>query len=132
MPTLRSVSGTPDITVDHPLVLVGRHPQCDARLNSEWVSLRHCMLTADRGDVIVRDLGSTNGTWINGWRVECARLRPGDEMTIAHIRFRLEGALEYDATMPIYRERTEPCPQERRVGDGAVHREEAGNSSPPT
>jgi hypothetical protein len=41
MPTLRSDSGEPDIPVDSPLVLVGRHPQCDARLGSDWVSLRH-------------------------------------------------------------------------------------------
>lgn len=91
MPTLRSVSGTPDITVDHPLVLVGRHPQCDARLDSLRVSRRHCILTEDGGEVVVRDLGSTNGIRINGQRVERGRLRPGDEISIAHIRYRLEG-----------------------------------------
>ncbi len=69
MPTLCAVSGGPDIPVDRPLVLVGRHPNCDARLDSEWVSLRHCVLARDGGDVVVRDLGSTNGTSINGRRV---------------------------------------------------------------
>jgi pSer/pThr/pTyr-binding forkhead associated (FHA) protein len=107
MPTLRSVSGGPDIPVDHPLVLVGRHPQCDARLDSDWVSLRHCILTQDGGDVVVRDLGSTNGTWINGWRVERGRLKPGDEVTIAHVRYRLEAAQTFKTTVPIYQDRSE-------------------------
>jgi pSer/pThr/pTyr-binding forkhead associated (FHA) protein len=40
----------------------------------------------------VRDLGSTNGTWINGFRVEKGRLRPGDVMAIAQIRYRLVAA----------------------------------------
>ena len=99
MPTLRSVSGGPDIRVVHPLVLVGRHPRCDARLESDWVSLRHCILTQDGGEVVVRDLCSTNGTWINGWRVERRRLKPGDEMSIAHMRYRLEGAPACHATL---------------------------------
>jgi FHA domain len=99
MAILRSVSCGPDIPVDSPLVLVGRHPRCDARLDSAWVSLRHCILTEDGGEVVVRDLGSTNGTWINGWRVERGRLKPGDEMSIAHVRYVLEPPPPYDKTM---------------------------------
>ena len=38
----------------------------------------------------MRDLGSTNGIRINGQRVQIGRLRPGDELSIAHIRYRLE------------------------------------------
>ena len=94
MPTLRAVFDGPDITLDRDMVMVGRHPQCDARLDSLSVSRRHCMLTEDVGEVVVRDLGSTNGTRINGQRVERGRLRPGDEISIAHIRYRLEWAPE--------------------------------------
>jgi len=107
MPTLRSVSGGPDITLDRPLVLVGRHPQCDARLDSDRVSRRHCMLTKDAHGVVVRDLGSTNGTWINGWRVACGRLKPGDEVAIAHVRYRLEEAWGYEASVPSLGDRPE-------------------------
>jgi len=92
VPTLRAVCDGPDITLDRAMVLVGRHPQCDARLDSPRVSRRHCILTEDGGEVVVRDLGSTNGIRINGQRVERGRLRPGDEISIAHIRYRLEGA----------------------------------------
>jgi pSer/pThr/pTyr-binding forkhead associated (FHA) protein len=92
MPTLRSVSDWPDIPVDRPTVMVGRHAQCDARLDSRRVSLRHCILAEDGGEVVVRDLGSTNGTWINGRRVARGRLKPSDEISIAHIRYRLDGS----------------------------------------
>ncbi len=59
----------------------------------------HCILTEVGGEVVVRDLCCTNGTWINGWRVERGRLRPGDEMSIAHMRSRLEGAPASHATV---------------------------------
>ena len=80
----------PDITLDRTIVVVGRHPACDARLDSLRVSRHHCCMTQEGGEVVVRDLGSTNGIRINGQRVEIGRLRPGDELSIAHIRYRLE------------------------------------------
>jgi pSer/pThr/pTyr-binding forkhead associated (FHA) protein len=89
MPTLLALSIGPDISVEHAPVIVGRHPRCDARLSSLRVSRWHCLLTGKGGEVVVRDLGSTNGTWINGRRVEAGRLEPGDEIAIAHIRYLL-------------------------------------------
>src|SRR5262245_59245298 len=71
-----------DIPVDRAMVIVGRHPQCDARLDSIRVSRRHCCMTPESGELIVRDLGSTNGIRINGQRVEEGRLRIGDELSI--------------------------------------------------
>ena len=79
-----------DIVLDRAMVVVGRHPQCDARLDSLRISRHHCCMTQDQNDVVVRDLGSTNGIRINGQRVEVGRLRPGDELSIAHIRYRLD------------------------------------------
>lgn len=87
-----------DIPVDRAMVVVGRHPQCDARLDSIRISRRHCCMTQDHGDLIVRDLGSTNGIRINGQRVEMGRLRPGDELSIAHIRYRLDAGTSQDLT----------------------------------
>jgi pSer/pThr/pTyr-binding forkhead associated (FHA) protein len=81
----------PDISLESAMVVVGRHPNCDTRLNSPRVSRHHCCMTRDHDQVVVRDLGSTNGIRINGMRVETGRLRTGDELSIAHIRYRLEG-----------------------------------------
>jgi pSer/pThr/pTyr-binding forkhead associated (FHA) protein len=64
----------PDITLDRAMVVVGRHPNCDTRLNSLRVSRHHCCMTRENDQVVVRDLGSTNGIRINGMRVETGRL----------------------------------------------------------
>jgi hypothetical protein len=89
----------PDIPLDRTMVVVGRHPQCDARLDSLRVSRHHCCMTQDSGEVVVRDLGSTNGVRINGQRVEVGRLRPGDELSIAHIRYRLDTGGGHEMTL---------------------------------
>src|SRR3954452_1714358 len=89
----------PAITLDRAMVVVGRHPNCDTRLDSLRVSRHHCCMTRDQDDVVVRDLGSTNGIRINGQRVESGRVRPGDELSIAHIRYRLDNGLAQEKTL---------------------------------
>jgi hypothetical protein len=89
----------PDIMLDRAMVVVGRHPACDARLDSLRVSRHHCCMMQESGEVVVRDLGSTNGIRINGQRVEMGRLRPGDELSIAHIRYRLDNGQGHDQTL---------------------------------
>jgi hypothetical protein len=87
---LIALEGGSDIPVGRTPVIVGRHPRCDARLDSIRVSRLHCCLAEGEGGVMVRDLGSANGTRINGRRVELGRLRLGDELSIAHLRYRVE------------------------------------------
>jgi pSer/pThr/pTyr-binding forkhead associated (FHA) protein len=89
---LIALDSGPDIPLGATPTIVGRHPGCDARLGSMHVSRRHCCLSESDGEVVVRDLGSTNGTRINGRRVAEGRLRPGDELTIADLRYRVEAA----------------------------------------
>ena len=89
----------PDINLDRAMVVVGRHPSCDTRLDSLRISRHHCCMTQENGEVMVRDLGSTNGIRINGQRVEIGRIRPGDELSIAHIRYRLENGLGHEQTI---------------------------------
>ncbi len=79
-----------DIPLDRAMVVVGRHPECDSRLESLRVSRHHCCMTPESGDLLVRDLGSTNGIRINGQRVSTGRLKAGDELSIAHLRYRYE------------------------------------------
>jgi predicted component of type VI protein secretion system len=89
----------PDINLDRAMVVVGRHPSCDTRLDSLRVSRHHCCMTQENGEVMVRDLGSTNGIRINGQRVEIGRIRAGDELSIAHIRYRLENGQGHEQTI---------------------------------
>jgi hypothetical protein len=89
----------PDIDLDRAMVVVGRHPACDVRLDSLRVSRHHCCMTPDGGELLIRDLGSTNGIRINGERVEIGRLRIGDELAIAHIRYRMDAGLRRDGVL---------------------------------
>ena len=104
---LTALDGGPDILIDQDMVVVGRHPSCDTRLDSLRLSRHHCCLTQEDGEIIVRDLGSTNGIRINGERVKAGRLRLGDELAIAHYRYRVD-----DGT-----DRRSPVSPHPRVGD---------------
>ncbi len=88
-----------EIVLDRAMVVVGRHPACDARLDSLRVSRHHCCMIQEDGKVFVRDLGSTNGIRINSQRVESGRLQPGDELSIAHIRYRLDDGQAFEQTV---------------------------------
>jgi pSer/pThr/pTyr-binding forkhead associated (FHA) protein len=83
-------AGGPPISLKRVLVVVGRHPDCDALLDSPRVSRWHCCMTQVDGGVWVRDLGSTNGTWIGGRRITSGLLRIGDALLIANLRYRVE------------------------------------------
>jgi pSer/pThr/pTyr-binding forkhead associated (FHA) protein len=89
MPTLFALSLGPDIHVRAGSVLVGRDPRCDVLLSSRRVSRRHCIICRVHDALVVYDLDSANGTTVNGNRVWCARLSPGDEVSIADMRFQL-------------------------------------------
>jgi hypothetical protein len=86
---LRALDRGPDICIELAMIVVGRHPACDVRLESLMVSSRHCCMSPIGSELRVEDMGSTNGICINGYRVDGGRLRPGDELTIADIRYRL-------------------------------------------
>lgn len=77
-----------DITAT-PLV-VGRLPDCGIVLSDSNVSRRHAQLALEGSSVVVTDLGSTNGTFVNGRRVTRATVRPGDEVAIGTTRLRVE------------------------------------------
>lgn len=84
---LLSLSDTPDILLDKPVLLLGRHAECDIQLNSRKISRRHCCIAQVGNRLVIRDLGSTNGIRINGERILERDLHSGDEVTIGNFRF---------------------------------------------
>jgi EAL domain-containing protein (putative c-di-GMP-specific phosphodiesterase class I) len=68
---------------------LGRAPGSHLTLRSEAVSQRHAEFDLDRGRLLVRDLGSTNGTYVNGRRIRVAILDHGDSLHVANVEFRL-------------------------------------------
>lgn len=79
----------PSILVDKPILLLGRHPECDIQIDSRKISRRHCCIAQVNDYLVVRDLDSTNGIRINGVRVVEGTLRPGDELTIGSHRYQV-------------------------------------------
>ena len=86
---LIAVNEGPNILLDKPILLLGRHPECDIQIESRKISRRHCCIAQVEDYLVVRDLGSTNGIRINGVRVLEGRLRGSDELTIGNSRYKV-------------------------------------------
>ncbi|WP_165073970.1 FHA domain-containing protein [Paludisphaera rhizosphaerae] len=93
----------PTVVLQRPIYLVGRHPECDLRLDLPKVSRRHCCIALAYDRLIVRDLGSRNGLRVNGREVVETQLFRGDEVAIGPLIFRVE----QDADAPT---KTPPSP----------------------
>jgi len=66
-----------------PPFLIGRGVECNLRPASDAVSLRHCAIQNRQGRPVILDLGSTNGTFVNGVQLTCDfPLRDGDELRV--------------------------------------------------
>jgi pSer/pThr/pTyr-binding forkhead associated (FHA) protein len=73
--------------VDGREVTIGRGSQTTVRIGDPEVSRRHCVIDEINGVLLVRDLGSTNGTFVNGEMIYEAVVKPGDRLTIGRSRF---------------------------------------------
>jgi len=63
-------------------IIVGRSSELDMVLVEDMVSRKHAKITASEDQIIIQDLGSTNGTFVNGEKVKKARLKEGDRILI--------------------------------------------------
>src|SRR6478672_12006078 len=70
--------------------VVGRAPTSDIPVIDPTISRRHAELECRDGIVTVRDLGSSNGTFLNGTRVETATVNVGDTVTFGKVGFKLQ------------------------------------------
>jgi hypothetical protein len=71
-------------------IVIGRLPECTVALNDQNVSRRHAEIRRSGSDVVVVDLGSTNGTKVNGARVTERVLEDGDDITVGTTTLRFE------------------------------------------
>src|ERR687885_493433 len=77
---------------DGGALVVGRSADCPLPLADPTVSRRHAELVGAHDHLVVRDLGSRNGTFRNGVRVQTARLRAGDTVTFGVVAVRVARA----------------------------------------
>ncbi|MCA9042418.1 MAG: FHA domain-containing protein, partial [Planctomycetaceae bacterium] len=81
---------------------IGRHPDCEIYLNSDMVSRRHARVFSRGGQVFIEDLGSGNGTFVNGKRVvQPTAIKNEDRVKIGPILFRYDSAQTISKTAPL-------------------------------
>jgi pSer/pThr/pTyr-binding forkhead associated (FHA) protein len=79
---------TREIAIPKEEFLVGRGSDCDLRVNDEDVSRHHCLIRVRGQEASLSDLGSSNGTFVNGKRVlSQVALNSGDEIRLGKCRF---------------------------------------------
>jgi len=109
MPTLTIIQG-PDhgraVEVDGVTLTLGRDPLCEVPLRDPGVSRRHARLELQGDRYILQDIGSSNGTFLNGVRIEEAAIHPGDQIRVGNTiltvgRPTADGEVVDDADLPI-------------------------------
>jgi pSer/pThr/pTyr-binding forkhead associated (FHA) protein len=82
---------TREIPLNQDEFLIGRGADCDLRLRAPSISRHHCLIRLGPDEASVLDLGSSNGTYVNGQRVRSqATLHTGDELQVGTFHFVVE------------------------------------------
>jgi pSer/pThr/pTyr-binding forkhead associated (FHA) protein len=96
---LKGPSQGKEVKIPSPKCLIGREEGCHLRAQSDAVSRRHCVIIISENEVVVRDLNSRNGTFVNGLRVtEEVVLLSGDTLRVGPLEF--EVLAEQTASKP--------------------------------
>src|SRR3954447_7986306 len=74
-----------ELRFDKQPVVIGRVQECDVILYDAGVSRRHAQVFENKGSWFIEDLGSSNGTKVNGTRVQVQKLEAGDALTIGPV-----------------------------------------------
>jgi len=82
------------------ITVMGRRHDCDLCIPLKAVSRRHCQLYSNDDKLKIRDLGSRNGTYLNGKRVDDATVKAGDYLKIGPLTFLLRIDNEPERIVP--------------------------------
>ncbi len=83
-----------ELPIDRRRLVIGRGQNADYVLSDPTISRAHAVVGVTDDGCFVQDLGSTNGTLVNGERADRVRLRNGDEIQMGKLRFRVRLAPE--------------------------------------
>jgi pSer/pThr/pTyr-binding forkhead associated (FHA) protein len=103
------------IPLPSKVTVIGRH-DCDIQIPLLSVSRRHCQISLNNESLKIRDLGSRNGTYLNGQRIEEAITRAGDKLTIGPLTFGLQidgQPKEFALPAPAIKKPSSPTPAVR-------------------
>ncbi|HUT01953.1 MAG TPA: FHA domain-containing protein [Phycisphaerae bacterium] len=79
-----------DFTVGKEVTVIGRGENCDLQIPLENVSRRHCEVGLSEGELKVKDLASSNGTYVNNKRINESPLAAGDRLVVGPIVFTIQ------------------------------------------
>lgn len=122
-----------EVALNHFPTVIGRGEECKVRIPLSAVSRKHCELVLDDDEVVVRDLKSANGTYVNGMKVLKRELVPGDLLAIGPVVFvlRLNGhPKEIDAKECYAAGMVEPRDQAPPKAPGAASAKGAASADP--
>ncbi|MBS0260740.1 MAG: SpoIIE family protein phosphatase [Planctomycetes bacterium] len=88
--------------------ILGRSESCEIRLDHASISRQHCAVWQEGDDCWIQDCGSTNGTYLNGIRVQKERIRPGDMIVVGRFELFVEDRNLLQATMALSESPTSP------------------------
>jgi pSer/pThr/pTyr-binding forkhead associated (FHA) protein len=110
-------NGDPPIPIIRDVTVVGRREFCDVQVNDASLSKRHCVLVKTDGLLVIRDLGTTNGTKVKGQRIRWAALLPDDRITLGSYKMRVYLGPD-DAPGPSELVRSKPAGRTQRQDQG--------------
>ena len=116
---LERIAG-PDPIREIPLTgdqfLIGRGSDCDLRLHVSEISRHHCLLQIQGGEVTIGDLGSSNGTYVNGTRVlSRIALHTGDEIRLGPCNYLVDLGDDLQWAERLYKSNADPVAVTARV-----------------
>ncbi len=79
-----------DFPVKSKIATIGRRQDCELRIPTHDVSRQHCRLDLTGDKPVLKDLGSSNGTYVNGQQISEKQLNPGDVLTIGPVAFLIQ------------------------------------------
>jgi pSer/pThr/pTyr-binding forkhead associated (FHA) protein len=85
------------------VTLIGRRQECDLRVPLPVVSRKHCEISIEQNKLMIRDLHSKNGTFVNGQQIEEAQLHPGDRLNFGPVTFvvQIDGSPARESIVPL-------------------------------
>ncbi len=116
-----------EIPIPAPRFLIGRSSDCHLRPKSDSISRTHCTILTRKDRIVIRDLNSRNGTFVNGERVtEDAPIKDGDQLQIGKLEFQVIVKEPQEGQAPNKEKRSRKKPREPKS------EEEGSNAKPDT
>jgi pSer/pThr/pTyr-binding forkhead associated (FHA) protein len=109
------------------VTVIGRRHACDLRIPLTPVSKRHCQLSCSGETMVIRDLGSRNGTYLNGNRIDEAEVKPGDYLQVGPLMFLIQiGGQPEEISPP--KQLTKEVPKKEKPQADAKHTDTSPSS----